>query len=122
VLVVSRDHPTWNPFNLTQHLFRSVNGGITWTDIGVNLPPLAWAAVSGIAIDPNDANGVFVCFNGYWSTSPTSIAGANRVYHSGNGGGSWSDFTFNLLAFPVSCIIYQRGSNQGLFEIGRAHV
>ena len=120
VLYVSRDLPTWNPADFSKRLFRSGNGGSTWTDIGVNLTSLpgqslAWAAVSGIAIDPNDANRIWISLNGYWPTSNTSTNGVNRVLYSGNGGANWSDFTYNLLAFPVTTLVYQRGSDDGLY-------
>jgi hypothetical protein len=120
VLYVSRDLPTWNPSDFSNRLFRSSNGGGTWTDIGLNLAALpgqslAWAAISAIAVDPNDANRLWISFNGYWPTSNTSLSGVNRVLYSGDGGNTWSDFTFNLLAFPVATLIYQRGSDDTLY-------
>lgn len=115
VIYAAREGQTWNPSNLANHLFRSSNGGGTWTDIGINLPPLAWAGVYDIAVDPDNENRVWVSFNGYWPTSNTSINGANRVYYSGDGGSTWSDFTFNMLAFPVATLIYQSGSDDVLY-------
>jgi hypothetical protein len=88
---------------------------VTWTDIGLNLPPVAWATVSDIAVDPDDADRLWVGFNGYGPVSNNSIQGLNRVYFSMNGGATWTDFTKNLLAFPISCLIYQRGSDDVLF-------
>lgn len=119
-IYVSREGPTWNPADLSNHLFRSSNGGSTWTDIGVNiasvaLQPLAWCSVLDIAVDPEDAKRVWITLNTYWSTSNTSLSGVNRVLYSGDGGGTWSDFTHNLLAFPVSSLIYRRGSNDELY-------
>ncbi|MEA2175460.1 MAG: hypothetical protein QOD00_3052 [Blastocatellia bacterium] len=114
-IYVSRGVPTWNANDLSKRLFRSSNGGNTWTDIGVNLPVLAWLTVSDIAVDPDDANRLWVCFNGYWPTSSTSIGGVARVYYSGDGGNSWTDFTYNLLAFPVATIVYRRGSDDELY-------
>ncbi|MES1244403.1 MAG: hypothetical protein ABUT39_22555 [Acidobacteriota bacterium] len=115
VVYVAREGQTWNPANLANRLFRSSDGGNNWTDIGVNLSPLAWAGISDIAVDPDDANRVWVGFNAYWSASNASTNGANRVYHSTDGGATWSDFTYNLLAFPVASLVYQRGSDDVLY-------
>lgn len=115
VIYVAREGQTWNPSDLTNHLFRSSNGGSNWTDIGVNLPPLEYAGISDIAVDSDDAMRVWVSFNGYWPTSNTSINGATRVYYSGDGGSTWTDFTFNMLAFPISSLIYERGSDDVLY-------
>jgi hypothetical protein len=119
-IYVSREGPTWNPADLSKCLFKSSDGGSTWTDIGVNVAsvpsqPLAWSSIMDISVDPENSNRVWISINGYWSTSNTSINGFNRVLYSGDGGGTWSDFTHNLLAFPVSCLTYRRGSNDELF-------
>ncbi|HEV7237624.1 MAG TPA: hypothetical protein VGQ36_00160 [Thermoanaerobaculia bacterium] len=116
VIYVTRSNPTWNPNNLSGRVYRSTDSGTTWTDIGVNnLGPLTWATAVDIAIDPDDANRLWLSFNGYWPTSNTSIAGANRVWYSADGGNTWSDFTYNLLAFPVLTLVYQRGSDDVLY-------
>ncbi len=115
VMYVSRDFPTWNASNFSNRLFKTINGGGNWTDMGVNLNPLAWAAVSDIAIDPDDANRLWVSFNNYWSTSNTSTNGLNRVYQSDDGGSTWKDITYNLPAFPVICLTYRRGSDDEVY-------
>jgi hypothetical protein len=115
VLYVAREGQTWDPNDFSKHLFKSVNGGSTWTDIGVNLPPLTWAGVSDIAVDPNDPNRVWIAFNGYWPMSSTSTDGVNRVWFSADGGNTFSDFTFNLPAFPTLALVYQSGSDDALY-------
>ena len=119
-IYVSREGPTWNPANLSNRLFRSINAGNTWTDIGVNLvslpgTPLAWASVTDIAVDPDNANRIWISINGYWSTTNTSLNGVERVLYSGDGGNTWSDFTYNLLAFPVSSLLYRNGTNDEIY-------
>jgi hypothetical protein len=115
-LYVSRDGATWNPNDLKDHLFKSINAGGAWSDIGeLKLPPLERASVIAIAVDPDDANRVWVSFNGYWATSNTSLNGDSRVWYSSDGGNTWTDFTYNMLAFPVFCLVYQRGSDDILY-------
>jgi len=115
VIYVAREGQTWDPNNLTVRLFRSTNGGTSWTDLTANVPAVAWAGISDIAVDPDDANHLFLSFNGYWPVSQTSTNGANRVWESANGGTSFTDLTYNLLAFPVATMIYRRGSNDELY-------
>lgn len=76
---------------------------------------LTWGAISEIAVNPEYANHLWIAIGGYWPASHTTTHGINRVFTSGDGGSTWSDFTFNLLAFPVISLIYQRGSNGVLF-------
>ncbi|MCA9741867.1 T9SS type A sorting domain-containing protein [candidate division KSB1 bacterium] len=58
------------------HVFRTGNGGATWTDISNNLPD---APVNSILVDPVDRNALYVA---------TDIG----VYFSGNRGGAWQAF------------------------------
>lgn len=55
-------------------LFRSVNGGVTWTPAG----PGITGTVVGAAVDPFDANHLFAWNSGY------------DVFESHDGGGSWT--------------------------------
>jgi hypothetical protein len=116
IYVARMNGPSWNPGNLANRLFRkNTSGSSQWTDIGANLFPLAYTVISDIAVDPDNANRVWVSFNGYWAASSTSTSGAHRVYHSSNGGATWTDLTYNLLAFPVASLVYQRGSDDVLY-------
>lgn len=52
------------------HLYRSVDGGVSWTNISSNLPN---APANSVVVDPNDANTVYVALDtGVYVTSEVS--------------------------------------------------
>lgn len=66
------------------HVYRSVDGGAHWTNISSNLPD---APANALAVDPNDANTVYVATDTgvYVTSSVTSCTSANcwSVYGTG---------------------------------------
>jgi hypothetical protein len=58
------------------HVYRSISGGASWTNIGSNLPN---APANGVAVDPNDANTVYVAMDTgvYVTTQVTSCTTTN---------------------------------------------
>ncbi|HEU5341074.1 choice-of-anchor D domain-containing protein [Edaphobacter sp.] len=66
------------------HVYRSVNGGASWTNISSNLPN---APANSIVIDPNDANTVYVALDTgvYVTTSVATCTTANcwSIYGTG---------------------------------------
>jgi photosystem II stability/assembly factor-like uncharacterized protein len=84
---------------------RSTNGS-TFTDITGNLP-VDHAAITGIAIDSDDPNRVWVCFSGYSEN--------NKVYQSDDGGSTWINISGRLPNIPVNCIEFQKNSEDILY-------
>jgi hypothetical protein len=115
IIYFAFENPTWNN-TIKKKLWKTSNGGVTWTDVTNNLP-VAWAGISGITIDPTDTDRVWVSFFNIWSnpnlTPPYN--GVNRVLFSANGGASWSDYSTGLTCLPVNSIVYQKGSDDGLY-------
>ncbi|MEM7310647.1 MAG: hypothetical protein AAF682_28490 [Planctomycetota bacterium] len=66
-------------------VFRSDDGGATWVDVS---PPTSSQDCLSIAVDPEDADRVFVGFRGF--------AGGGALWFSTNGGASWSDVSAGL--------------------------
>lgn len=87
-------------------IYKTTNGGSTWTAITGTLP-VASAAITYIEIDPTDANNVWVTFSGYSS--------GNKVYVTTNGGTSWTNFSTGLPNIPVNCIVYQNSTADGVY-------
>jgi PKD repeat protein len=87
-------------------IFKTTNGGTNWTNITGTLP-VASAVITYIEIDPTDANNVWVTFSGYSS--------GNKVFVTTNGGTSWTNFSTGLPNLPVNCIVYQNGTQDGVY-------
>lgn len=75
------------------NVFRTTNGGITWTNITGTLPnryPM------DIAVDPTNSRVVYVAFGGF---------GTGHIFKSTNAGGNWTDITGTLPDVPTSAVI-----------------
>ncbi len=87
-------------------LYMTMNAGAVWTNISGGLPT-AGASASYIAVDPLDAERLWVTFSG-------TTAGS-KVFHSNDGGTTWINESYNLPNVPVNCIVYQNGTADGLY-------
>jgi hypothetical protein len=98
--------------NLT--LFRSLNGGYSFTDISNSLTTAAGAAlpVWSVAVAPDDPRFVVVVTDG-------SAPGPRQVYVSIDGGGNWQNAGLNSLVANeyVSCIDISRQYGNALRDI-----
>lgn len=117
VIYFGYEHQTWDPNNLTKKkLWRTLNGGSSWTDVTNDLP-VNYAGISGIAIDPDDSDRVWVSFNSVWHDGNLAepYNGINRVYYSHDGGTTWTDYSLGLTSLPINTITYEQGSNDGIY-------
>ena len=83
---------------------RSLNGGLSWTNILNGLPQLT---PTSFAVDPEDPMHVYVSFSG-------NVAG-EKVYASTNGGLSWANHSMNLPNVAVNSVVYEPGTANGLY-------
>jgi photosystem II stability/assembly factor-like uncharacterized protein len=72
-----------------------------WTDITAGLP-VSSAGINYIAVSNTDANSVWVAMSGY--------SAGNKVFHSTNAGGTWTNVSGSLPNLPVNTIVYENGS------------
>ncbi len=87
-------------------LYRTSNGGTSWTSISSGLP-VGSAAITDIAIDNTNENNIYVTFSGYSS--------GNKVFHSTNGGASWTNYSTGLPNIPVNCVVYTKNSSDAIY-------
>jgi PKD repeat protein len=85
-------------------LSRTLDGGDTWEFINSGLPTLK---KTSIEINPNNPMEVWI--------STSAYSAGQKVYHSTNGGSSWENISLNLPNFPANSIVYENGSNGGLY-------
>jgi photosystem II stability/assembly factor-like uncharacterized protein len=83
---------------------RSDDGGFTWADISGGLPN---QTPTSFAVDPTDPMHVYVSFSGYGA--------GNKLFASNNGGQNWSNYSMNLPNIPVNSVVYEPGTNNGLY-------
>lgn len=93
------------------YLYRSTDGGETWTELPNPVRPKLW--ISRIAIDPRDADRVYLTFSGYRE-------GDNALYvlRSDNGGQRWTDITGGLPHAPVNDIVPVRNKLYVATDVG----
>jgi photosystem II stability/assembly factor-like uncharacterized protein len=85
-------------------LFLTTNGGATWNFVPAGIPN---ASISYMAVDPTDPQRIYVTLSGY--------SAGNKVYMSPDGGLYWYNYSGSLPNVPANCIVYENGSNEGLY-------
>lgn len=85
-------------------IYRSDNNGLNWQNIGIGLPN---RNITRIAVHPEDADRVAVCYSGYNSVE--------KVFHSSNGGSNWSNLSLNLPNIPVNVVAYENSDDHRLY-------
>ena len=90
----------------------ALRGGAFWrtSDAGahwVNLSGALLYNAVALAVSSTDPNQVWVGQNDYVSS--------NKVYASTNGGTNWTAYTGSLPNRDIKCLVYENGSNAGLY-------
>jgi photosystem II stability/assembly factor-like uncharacterized protein/PKD repeat protein len=95
-----------------KYLYKTSDGGISWTDITPTLSN-EWLTYD-ITISSDDENIVWISRNSMYGSYPNF--NGEKVFKSVNGGQSWINLTSNILddVFPTN-IEHQRGSNGGIY-------
>ncbi len=83
-------------------VFKSVNAGGSWTQIKATTSRVTYLAVS-----PADPLRLYVSFSGYTDTT--------KVNMSADGGVTWSNYSGTLPNVPVNTIVYETGSDEGMY-------
>lgn len=88
-------------FGLNGIVFKTTNGGTSFTNVTNNLPDSLY--YTGIEINTSDENTVYVSMAGFTAT--------DKVFKTINGGTTWQNITYNLPNLPVNCIKQIPGTN-----------
>jgi hypothetical protein len=88
------------------HIYKTPDGGTTWSDITGTLP-VSQCAISGITSSSSNADHVWVTFSGF--------SQGNKVFYSSDGGTTWTNISAGLPNIPANCIKYQNGSNDFVY-------
>ncbi len=81
-----------SPITTGAHVFRTINGGLTWEDITGDLPD---RYPMDITVDPTNSRNVYVVFSGF---------GTSHLFKSNDAGLSWIDIGADLPDVPSSAI------------------
>ena len=82
-------------------LYKTINGGGTWTAITGTLPTGS-AQLTWIAVKDTDPNTVYVTFSGY--------SAGNKIFKSTDGGTTWVNYSTGLPNLPANCVTYWNGT------------
>ena len=80
------------PYVTRAHIFRTTNGGTSWTNITGSLPD---RYPNDIAVDPTDSRKVYVAFGGF---------SAGHIFKSTDAGANWTNITADLPDAPATAL------------------
>lgn len=89
-------------YNLKGMVFRTTNGGLSFTNITGNLPDTLY--YTSLDASPSNSNEAVVCMAGF--------VGGCKVFKTTTGGGGWTNISYNLPNIPVNCVKYIPGTSK----------
>jgi photosystem II stability/assembly factor-like uncharacterized protein len=95
-------------------IWKTTDGGVNWNKISGDLPLFQYPPVPfdiftfyDMAVSPLDPDIVWVTYSNFME--------GVKVFKSLDGGENWMNISGNLPNFPVNCIVYQPGTNDGVY-------
>lgn len=92
-LAISKSNPNILYATSGGQVYRSSNGGVTFTPAYSGLPT---RIITAVAVHPDSEDVVLVTYSGF---------GTGKVFRSTNGGSTWNDITGNLPDTPINDIL-----------------
>jgi hypothetical protein len=100
---VAFSNPCWSE-DAKEKFFVTRDGGKSWSDITRGLNGVKWFNISGVVVDPGNAERVFVSFTN---------ASVSKVMMSENAGAVWNDFSGSLpVTADIDCMVYDSRSDK----------
>lgn len=106
-LVVAPSNPNALYASNRTGIWRSTNAGASWGSISSGLPINGNIAITSIAVDPANADRIFVTIGGY--------SQGNKVFRSNDGGATWINWSANLPDLPAFTVAFEPGSFDALY-------
>lgn len=114
LIYLSTDRTQWGSGTLIDSaLFKTTDGGATWTGITPEWAARDNSSITDIEVNPDDDQELWITLGGFYDNSNTP--NPDKVFHSTNGGTTWSNYSEGLENFPVHQIKYEKGSNDRLY-------
>jgi photosystem II stability/assembly factor-like uncharacterized protein len=89
-------------------LYVTANGGTSWTYTTIgSITGTLTNKISYITVHPTNPLVLWLTISGFDA--------GNKVFKSINGGISWTNISGTLPNIPVNCLVYQNGSNDGIY-------
>ncbi len=88
-----------------QMIWRSEDGGYTWTNISGGLP--YYKFINDIAVSDKDPLHIWICLG--------KFSKEKKVYESFDGGESWINISFNLPNVPANTIVYHDNGREAVY-------
>lgn len=92
-MAISKSNPSIMFATSGSLIFKSIDAGVTWTNVTTGLPS---RTITSVYVHPTDTNIVLLTFSGF---------STNKVYKSTNGGTSWTSIHGNLPDSPVNDLL-----------------
>lgn len=82
-----------------------------WSDVTANLSSIFTAypgiRLTDIAVNPTNPSEAWVSFSGYEESY--------KVFYTSTAGANWSNWGYGIPDVPVNCLVYQNGTNGGVY-------
>ncbi len=104
MMAIGESNPDYLYASKGLRIWRTTNGGTSWTEITNGLPG-KW--ITRIAVHPNDPLKIAVSLGGY--------TGGEKVYISSDGGTNWSNYSKGLPNIQARCLAYGDSSDDALY-------
>ncbi|HBS84940.1 MAG: hypothetical protein A2W91_06875 [Bacteroidetes bacterium GWF2_38_335] len=103
-IAVAPSNPDYIYIATSSNVYRTKNGGLTWTNVSSGFSP---NNITYLSVSQYDPEKVFVSFSGYTT--------GQRFYKSENAGTNWTNYSSGLPNIPINCSVYQKNSNDALY-------
>ncbi|MCK6612411.1 MAG: hypothetical protein L6Q78_15385 [Bacteroidia bacterium] len=120
IIFVGINDPAWSHLPYTKRIYKSTNGGSSFIDITGNViinneEVFRKGSPTSIIINPANPDIIYVSINQYIPDDSNPNQGKFRVIKSSDGGNTWVDMSTGLSQFPVTCLVFQEGTDEVLY-------